>query len=131
MKYHPITDTINLLQSQRALLRTSEFEFAYPSLCVFLKQVSEKGFDAKKDLSHLLDFLVTTLSSSKGTQTRFRNEVERFVLFCWNERDKPVLDTNAEDIKLYIDWIWDPPKTLISDTTIASRFKSKKRSDVR
>ena len=50
MKYHPITDTINLLQSQRALLRTSEFEFAYPSLCVFLKQVSEKGFDAKKDL---------------------------------------------------------------------------------
>jgi len=131
MKYHPITDTVNLLQSQKALLQTSEFAYVYPSLSEFLEQVSEQGFDATKDLSHLLDFLVTTLSSSKGTQTRFRNEAERFVLFCWNERGKSVIETNAEDIKLYIDWIWDPPKALISDTTIASRFKNKNKSDVR
>lgn len=67
MKYHPITDSINLLQSQRSMLQTPEFDHVYPSLSEFLEQVSEKGFNAKKDLSHLLDFLVTTLSSLSHT----------------------------------------------------------------
>jgi site-specific recombinase XerD len=131
MQYHPLTDATKLQAVQRRLLSTSEFSSVYPTLKEFLEFKEAEGIRARADVSHLLDFLVTNLSNAKGTQTRFRNEAERFILFCWNERGKSVLKTTLEDIKLYIDWIWKPPKGLVSDTTIASRFKSKPKSEVR
>jgi hypothetical protein len=36
-----------------------------------------------------------------------------------------------DDIRDYINWIWSPSKTLISDTTIASHFKAKASTDIR
>lgn len=131
MKYHPITDTVNLQASQREILETQEFDSVYPTLSEFLDELEKEGIPAKTDLKHLLNFLVTGLSNAKGTQTRFRNEAERYTLFCWHERNKSVLETALEDIKLYIDWIWAPPKRLVADTTISSRFKNKSNSDVR
>ena len=131
MKYHPLTDTLSLLPKQRAKLSSSEFDFTYPSLAEFLEAKENQGISAKRDLKLLLDFLVTTLGDSKGTLSRFRNEAERFTLFCWNERDKSLVETTLEDIKLYVDWLLSPPKVLIADTTISSRFKSKPKSDVR
>ena len=89
------------------------------------------GITARKDLTLLLHFLISVVGNSKATQTRFRNEAERFILFCWNEKKKSILDLGAEEIRDYIDWIWSPPKALISDTTIASRFKAKAGTDIR
>jgi hypothetical protein len=48
--------------------------------------MEENGIAAREDLTLLLHFLVSVLGNSKGTQTRFRNEAERFTLFCWNEK---------------------------------------------
>ena len=131
MKYHPITDTIDLQASLRDILDTQEFKSVYPTLSEYLDSFEQQGIPAKNDLKQLLNFLVTGLSNAKGTQSRFRNEAERFTLFCWHERGKSVLDIKLEDIKLYIDWIWSPPKNLISDTTISSRFKYRSNSDIR
>lgn len=131
MKYHPITDTINLQATQREILFSKEFDSVYPTLAEYLAELETLGIPATSDLKHLLDFLVTGLSNAKGTQTRFRNEAERYTLFCWHERNKSILNTSLEDIKLYIDWIWAPPKQLVADTTIASRFKNNSNSDVR
>lgn len=131
MKYHPITDTIKLLPQQLTLLRTSEFKHIYPSLNEFLDKVEDSGIEARNDLELLLRFLNNVIGSSIGTQTRFRNEAERFMLFCWNEKNISVLNAGIDDVRHYIDWIWSPPKPLIADTTIASRFKSKAKTDVR
>lgn len=131
MRYHPITDTIKLLPQQLALLGTSEFEHIYPSLHKLLDKNEDSGIQAQKDLELLLRFLNNVIGNSIGTQTRFRNETERFMLFCWNEKKISVLNVGVEEIRQYIDWIWSPPKSLIADTTIASRFKSKPKTDVR
>jgi len=131
MQYHPITDSFKLLSQQRALLGTSEFEYVYPSLNEYLNEMENKGISARNDLALLLSFLVNVIGNAKGTQTRFRNEAERYMLFCWNEKHKSVLASNVEDIRDYIDWLWSPPKTLISDTTIASRYKGKAKTDAR
>lgn len=131
MKYHPVTDTINLQPALRDMIGKTEMNSVYPTLCEYLGDIEAKGISARDDLKKLLDFLVTNLSDAKGTQSRFRNEAERFLLFCWNERNTSLSETTLEDVKLYIDWIWDPPKSLVSDTTISSRFKSRSKSDVR
>ncbi|WP_339771369.1 hypothetical protein [uncultured Paraglaciecola sp.] len=123
--------TINLLPQQRELLNSSEFAHVYPSLDEYLSKMENDGIAARKDLALLLHFLVSVVGNSKGTQTRFRNEAERFILFCWNEKKKSILELGAEEIRDYIDWIWSPPKALISDTTIASRFKAKSGTDIR
>ena len=114
MKYHPITDTIDLQASLRDILDTQEFKSVYPTLSEYLDSFEQQGIPEKNDLKQLLNFLVTGLSNAKGTQSRFRNEAERFTLFCWHERGKSVLDIKLEDIKLYIDWIWSPPKNLMA-----------------
>ncbi len=103
MKYHPITDTIELQALQRDILDSQEFKSVYPTLSEYIDSFEQQGIPAKNDLKQLLNFLVTGLSNAKGTQSRFRNEAERFTLFCWHERGKSVLDIKLEDIKLYIE----------------------------
>ncbi|MDP5032190.1 MAG: site-specific integrase [Paraglaciecola sp.] len=131
MYYHPITDSFKLITQQRELLKTTEFKYVYPSLNEYLNKMESSGVPARKDLDILLSYLINVIGSAKGTQTRFRNEAERYVLFCWNEKNKSVLKSTIEDIRDYIDWLWSPPKRLIADNTIASRYKAKPDSDVR
>ncbi|MGJ8679071.1 tyrosine-type recombinase/integrase [Paraglaciecola sp.] len=131
MKYHPITDSIKLIPGQLAMLNTAEFAQVYPSLHLYLEQLEDSGINAKQDLQMLLQFLTNVIGSSIGTQNRFRNEAERFMLFCWNEKQISLKDVGVDEIREYIDWIWSPPKRLIADTTIASRFKAKAKTDVR
>tara|TARA_R110002167_G_scaffold261565_5_gene468123 strand:+ start:5518 stop:6819 length:1302 start_codon:yes stop_codon:yes gene_type:complete len=131
MKYHPITDTIKHLPQQLALFGTNEFPHIYPTLHTFLTTTEHSGIHALKDVELLLRFLNNVVGNSIGTQTRFRNEAERFILFCWNEKKISVLNAGTEDVRHYIDWIWSPPKSLIADTTIASRFKSKPNTEIR
>jgi integrase len=131
MNYHPITDTFKMLSQQESLIYSDEFAHIYPSLNIYLNDIEQNGIAAIDDLKLLLNFLNNVVGSSAGTQNRFRNESERFMLFLWNEKQKSILSIDVEDVRDYIDWIWSPPKNLIADTTIASRFKSQKKSDVR
>ncbi|KXI29088.1 tyrosine-type recombinase/integrase [Paraglaciecola hydrolytica] len=110
---------------------SAEFKHQYPSLDTYLDEMESIGVAARKDLDLLLSFLINVIGNAKGTQTRFRNEAERYMLFCWNEKQKSVLKSNVEDVRDYIDWLWSPPKSLVADTTIASRFKNKGDSEIR
>ncbi|WP_340679918.1 site-specific integrase [Paraglaciecola sp.] len=131
MQYHPITDSFKLITQQRELLNNPEFTYIYPSLDSYLTEMENQGVSARRDLHILLSYLINVIGNAKGTQTRFRNEAERYMLFCWNEKHKSVLKSTVEDVRDYIDWLWSPPKALIADNTIASRYKAKGDSDVR
>lgn len=131
MKYHPVTDTVKLISQQLSLLNTNEFQHVYPSLNEYLYEMEAAGIKARRDLELLLRFLTNVVGNSVGTQNRFRNEAERFMLYCWNEKQISVLNAGVDEVRDYIDWIWSPPKYLIADTTIASRFKSISKTDSR
>lgn len=131
MIYHPITDTVKLIPQQLSLITSGQFKHIYPSLDLYLKDVEAKNIPARKDLTLLLGYLTHVVSSSVGTQNRFRNEAERFMLFCWHEKQKSILKASVDDVRDYIDWIWSPPRSLIAHTTIASRFKSHGKTDIR
>ena len=131
MKYHPVTDTLKLMPEQLSLLQSNHIEESYPSLWQSFRDLESQNINAMRDFELLLNFLVNVIGNSAGTQSRFRNEAERFVLFCWHERKKSIVKAGVEDVRAYIDWIWSPPKELISDTTIASRFKSTGKNGIR
>jgi hypothetical protein len=131
MKYHPITDSFKFISRQLTLLPTSEFAHIYPSLNNYLNDLEQSDISARSDLQFLLRFLTHVVGSSVGTQNRFRNEAERFILFLWNEKKISLKNIDVDDVRDYVDWIWSPPKNLIADTTIASRFKSKAKTDER
>lgn len=113
------------------MLHSDEFQHVYPSLNEYLNEMEAAGIRARRDLELLLRFLTNVVGSSVGTQNRFRNEAERFILYCWNEKQISVLNVGVDEVRDYIDWIWSPTKSLIADTTIASRFKSKGKTDIR
>ena len=131
MKYHPVTDSIKSLKQQRDYLLNGELAKVYPSLNRHLKAVDKRGISSGGDMNILLDFLVLSVGNAVGTQSRFRNETERYMLFCWNELHKSLLQSTSEDISAYVNWLKNPPKKLISDSKIASRFKNKTGSNVR
>jgi integrase len=131
MKYHPITDSFKFIPQQLSIITQNEFRHIYPSLNEYLATIEQSNVNARNDLLLLLHFLTSVVGSSVGTQNRFRNEAERFILFLWVDKHKSLSDIGVEDVRDYIDWVWSPPKNLIADTTIASRFKSKPKTDVR
>ena len=59
MKYHPITDTIDLQASLRDILDTQEFKSVYPTLSEYLDSFEQQGIPAKNP-----NVLVDLFSSS-------------------------------------------------------------------
>lgn len=60
-------------------------------------------------------------NKSEHTFIRFRNEVERFVLWAINVKQKPIDDYRKADIHEYADFCWKPPVKWIC-TANADRF---------
>ncbi|BCE01861.1 tyrosine-type recombinase/integrase [Marinicellulosiphila megalodicopiae] len=59
-----------------------------------------------------------------GTFDRFRNECERFLLWCWCfKSDKTLSQLNKIDILEYADFLWSPPKAWIGQDANARRFE--------
>ena len=56
----------------------------------------------------------TARNKSEHTYTRFRNEVERFLLWSFLVKGKPVDQYKKSDILDYADFLWRPPESWIS-----------------
>lgn len=62
-----------------------------------------------------LDFLkYTARSKSEHTFSRFRNETERFLIWAFLIKDKPIDEYRKADILDYADFCWKPPASWIS-----------------
>lgn len=64
----------------------------------------------------------TGRNKSVHTYDRFRNEIERFLLWSFLEKQKPIDQLRKSDILEYADFCWHPPVTWIG-TSNQERFK--------
>ena len=67
---------------------------------------------------------LTYIGRNKSTHTydRFRNDVERFLLWSFIEKQKPIDQLRKSDLLEYADFCWQPPVTWIG-TSNQERFK--------
>ncbi|SEL14288.1 Site-specific recombinase XerD [Colwellia chukchiensis] len=61
-------------------------------------------------------------NKSQHTYERFRNDVERFLLWSFIEKKKPIDQLRKSDLLEYADFCWQPPVTWIG-TSNQERFK--------
>ncbi|EKD69973.1 MAG: hypothetical protein ACD_46C00685G0003 [uncultured bacterium] len=75
---------------------------------------------AKHEFNLCKEFL-KSYANSKDTFTSYRREVERLLHWAWLIKKKPLKDITRNDIRDYLTFIHQPPKSWIS-TKIVNRF---------
>lgn len=76
--------------------------------------------EVKKEFELCREFL-KSYANSKDTFTSYRREVERLLQWCWLVGKKPLKEMNRNDLRDYLQFIGNPPKSWIS-TKIVDRF---------
>ncbi len=111
------TTPIALYPTYKALL---EFEFTnYPELNHFLSSAPPWYLTHWQWGKSFL--LYTGRNKSVHTYDRFRNEIEKFLLWVFFEKKTPVDELRKTDILAYADFCWHPPITWIN-TSNQQRF---------
>jgi len=87
-----------------------------------LKEISGRLPEAISDFKQASRFLLNYSRKSEATFNRFRNEIERFLLWSWTYPEKSVINLKRSDIDDYIDFCWMPDEDWIS-TEIVPRFQ--------
>ncbi|MEH6445187.1 MAG: site-specific integrase, partial [Oceanospirillaceae bacterium] len=118
----PLINTFSEIRNQKSLLKQQQLAAEYPSVASFLSSLNELQATAQTELIFVLDFLYIMGRKSDGTFIRFRNEIERWCLFCWQERKKAIFNVNRSDIEAYIEFVWKPDKAWIG-LSVQQRFK--------
>lgn len=84
----------------------------YPEICTFLNS-NPDWFKSHWSWAH--DFLkYVGRNKSEHTYIRFRNEIERFLLWAFLIKQKPVDELKKAEILEYADFCWQPPASWIS-----------------
>jgi site-specific recombinase XerD len=122
MQSAPLVNTFKELRNQREHLKAQTLSSEYPDLNAFLLSLSTLQPTAERELLFVLDFLYIFGRKSEGTYNRFRNEIERWCLYCWQIRHKGIFDVNRSDIEAYVEFIWKPNKDCIG-LSVQQRFK--------
>src|SRR5690554_5938538 len=107
---HPLFDN-----AVRAIKANGSLD-EYPTLKQFLDLAPE---GALRDWEQAQRFLISYASTS-GTYSRFRGEIQRFLLFLWLQQGKTLLDADDEDINQYMGFIKSPPASWIGSGRFAS-----------
>ena len=118
----PLINTFAEIRNQRSLLLTQQLASEYPDLAEFLQSLQSLESTAIKELIFVLDFLYIMGRKSDGTFIRFRNEIERWCLFCWQTRAKGIFQISRKDLEAYIEFVWKPDKLWIG-LSVQQRFK--------
>jgi site-specific recombinase XerC len=85
----------------------------YPSVAQQLDEGSD-GF--RQAFAWGREFLTYIGRNKSGaTYVRFRNEIERFVIWSYQVHGKAVADCKKADILAYVDFCWQPPVEWIAD----------------
>ncbi len=117
----PLIDTFDNVKSQRRSLTNNDLHDDYPQLHSFLMSIESKVPTANTELSFVMEFLYLMGRKSNGTYLRFRNEVERWCLYCWQHHEKGIFEVTRKDIESYIDFVYQPDKSWIG-TSVQQRF---------
>ncbi|MCO4798128.1 MAG: site-specific integrase [Colwelliaceae bacterium] len=98
-----------------------DFEFEdYPAIDSLFKSNEPWWLEHFTWGKSFLEF--TGRNKSIHTYDRFRNEIERFLLWTFIEKKKPINELRKADILEYSDFCWQPPITWIG-TSNQERFK--------
>jgi len=123
----PLVHGFAQIKQQRQLLKDSLLADSYPQLAVFISSLDQQtpGLTsiAIAELDAVLDFLYLMGRKSQGTYLRFRNEIERWCLYCWQVRGVGVFEITRYDLDAYIDFVWRPQPQWIG-TSVQKRFKT-------
>jgi len=126
LKITPLVHGFEHIKQQRALLESGELGVSYPQLAKFIHELDNVqpnlSHNALIELATVLDFLYLMGRKSQGTYLRFRNEIERWCLYCWQVRGVGILDVKRHDLDAYIDFVWSPQTQWIG-TSVQQRFK--------
>lgn len=76
--------------------------------------------EAAKEYTLCLEFL-KSYANSNDTFTSYRRELERLLHWSWLIHKKPLIELTRNDIRDYLQFIQDPPKTWVT-TKIVNRF---------
>lgn len=114
----PLTKPIPLYPSYIDLL---EFDFEdYPELDTIFSSEPDWWLEHFKWGQSFLEY--TGRNKSLHTYDRFRNEIERFLLWAFIVKKTPIDQLRKTDILEYADFCWQPPVTWIG-TSNQERFK--------
>lgn len=110
---HPLFDTAKrLIESQIAL-------DDYPSLRQYLES---RPVPALSDWQISAQYL-TEYASSSGTFSRFRGEIQRFLLYLWNISERSLAECTSDDINGYMRFLKEPGPCWVGEDPIHS-FKT-------
>lgn len=121
MQVTPLIDTFDNLKQQQALVRDRDLHNSYPDLAQFLESLSPTVLDIENELCFVMEFLYLMGRKSSGTYMRFRNEIERWCLYCWQAHGKSIFNVTRKDLEAYIDFVYQPEKNWIG-TSVQQRF---------
>ncbi len=72
---------------------------------------------ALDDYKYTKDFLMSYSRRSVDTFDKFRTEAERLLLWSWLVCEKSIVDLRRRDFEDYIDFVVQPPKSWLAETT--------------
>ncbi|NRA82866.1 MAG: site-specific integrase [Gammaproteobacteria bacterium] len=125
LKITPLVHGFDYIKQQQEILKANELAIHYPQLDLFLSQLDPTiKAQALTELELVLDFLYLMGRKSQGTFLRFRNEIERWCLYCWQVRETGILEIGRFDLDAYIDFVWEPQPNWIG-TSVQQRFKQR------
>ena len=98
-------------------LELKEFDLSYyPHINEIFEEYSKWAFRLWDWGKEFLEY--TGRNKSEHTYTRFRNEVERFLLWSILIKGKPIDDFRKTDILEYADFCWKPPVSWIGSSSV-------------
>ncbi|TBW57420.1 site-specific integrase [Marinobacter halodurans] len=105
MNIHPLFDT------PRQLLDCGLTLDNHPSLAAYINEAHSEAYeDWRVTAAFLMDY-----AASMGTYTRFRGEVQRFLLFLWNISKRSLRECTEDDINRYMRFLKKPPKAWVGE----------------
>ncbi|CAM4126264.1 tyrosine-type recombinase/integrase [Pseudoalteromonas byunsanensis] len=121
----PLVDTLKQLRYQIAHVEDKTLQQEYPELEVFLTELSVQIDGIWDDLAFLYQFLYVYGRKSEATFNRFRNELERFYLWAWLEKQQSVFLLKRDEIEEYVDFMVEPEPAWCS-YSVQWRYKDQK-----
>jgi len=109
---HPLFDTAG------KLLDTGVDLDRYPSLVAFIDSCPDGALDDWRQASKFL----SEYTASHGTFSRFRCEIQRFLLFLWREQGITLARCTEDDVNGYMQFLKSPPSHWINPAP-ANAFK--------
>ncbi|WP_166256171.1 tyrosine-type recombinase/integrase [Marinobacter salicampi] len=105
---HPLFDTAKRLIESETTLND------YPSLAQYLVS---RPVPALSDWEISAQYL-TEYASSSGTFSRFRGEIQRFLLYLWNISERSLVECTSDDINAYMRFLKEPGPCWVGENPI-------------